>query len=108
MARIGQLYLQKGQWDGRPLVPARWVEESVVPRFQRDRDGYCYGRLWWMPPSGALRDTSAFIADGYGGQYIVVLPRWRTVGVMTGWNLERRPVSQVAFAQRVEKAVADR
>jgi CubicO group peptidase (beta-lactamase class C family) len=106
MATLGQLYLQKGQWRGRQIVPAQWVEESVVPHFQRERDAYRYGRLWWMMPPNVLQDTTEFHADGYGGQYIVVLPRWRTVAVMTGWNLDRRPVRPADFATRVEGAVA--
>lgn len=106
MAKIGQLYLQKGVWDGRQIVPTRWVEESVASRSTGRSDGYRYGRLWWMMPSGSLRDSTEFNADGYGGQYIVVFPRWHVVAVITGWNLDRRPVSPLDFARRVEKAVA--
>lgn len=106
MAKLGQLCLQKGSWNGRQIVPARWLEESVVPRFRRSTDGYGYGRLWWTLPLNTLRDTSAFDADGYGGQYIVVLPRWRAVGVLTGWNLDRRPIRPSDFAKHVEGAVA--
>lgn len=106
MAKIGQLYLQKGLWKGRRIVPARWVEESVVPHSTGRSDGYRYGRLWWMMPEGSLRDTTSFNADGYGGQYIFIFPRWHTVAVMTGWNLDRRPVTPLDFAKRVENAVA--
>ena len=105
MAKIGQLYLQRRIWKGRQLVPAAWVDSSVVTRFRRGRD-YGYGRLWWTPPVGPLRDMTAFWADGYGGQYIVVVPRWRTVAVMTGWNLDRRPVRPEQWAKRVEDVVS--
>jgi hypothetical protein len=36
----------------------------------------------------------------------MVFPRWQTVAVITGWNLDRRPVTPLNFARRVEQAVA--
>jgi len=110
VAKVGQLYLQRGEWRGRRIISEKWVRESVTPFSNRPEDRrngrYAYGRLWWNLPSGTVRDTSAFFAWGYGGQYLVVLPRWRTVAVITGWNLNNRPVLPEDFARRVESAVA--
>jgi len=110
LAKLGQLYLDRGVWQGRRVVSAKWVEESVVtqPRRALDRRDkkYGYGRLWWTPPSNVVRDTSAFFAWGYGGQYLIVLPTKQTVAVMTAWNLDQRRILPEDFASRVEKAVS--
>ena len=50
-AKIGQLVLNKGDWNGRQIVSAKWIEQSVTPRFQAI--GYFgglffYGQQWWM------------------------------------------------------------
>src|SRR5438094_228259 len=42
MAKFGHLYLQKGAWNGKQLVPEKWVAEST-----RDQTGHQYGYLWW-------------------------------------------------------------
>lgn len=111
VARIGQLYLDRGVWQDRRIVPERWVNESVVsqPRRAADRRDkkYGYGRLWWTLPADLIRDP-AFIGWGYGGQYLIVIPNERVVAVMTAWNLEKRRILPEEFASRIEKAVRDR
>lgn len=72
MARLGQLYLDDGSWEGQQLVPADWIEASVTPHaaaggpFEAAEVGYGY--LWWVQEAG-------FAATGRGGQLIVVVPR---------------------------------
>jgi hypothetical protein len=79
MAKLGQLYLQKGQWNGTQVLPAEWVTEASTLKIiqhpdlaQSKRDssdweqGYCY-QIWRCRHNG-------FRADGAFGQYIVVLP----------------------------------
>jgi CubicO group peptidase (beta-lactamase class C family) len=80
LAKVGELYLQKGQWKGRQLLPAKWVTDAVtsrndegpawaqhLPRDSSDwRQGYGY--LFWRCRHGAFR------ADGAFGQYIIVMP----------------------------------
>ena len=109
LVKIGQLYLNRGEWSGRRIVSERWVNESVVPFSNRPEDRrngrFAYGRLWWNLPAGTATDPSAFFAWGYGGQYLLVLPRWRTVAAITGWNLDKRPVLPDDFARRVEQTV---
>ena len=73
IARFGQLYLQKGQWQGKQLIPAAWVEEATTlqiangsdPRSDWDQ-GYCY-QFWRCRHHG-------YRGDGAFGQYCVVLP----------------------------------
>ena len=75
MLKFGQLYLNRGRWGGRQLLPWQWVDEStrpglVAPR-GRGRIYGGYGYLWWLRPP---RERGAYIASGYGGQYIYVSP----------------------------------
>lgn len=73
MAKLGQLYLQRGQWDGKPLVPEAFADASV----QAQNAGgppvrLSYGYLWWVVPGKTPRPT--FMASGFGGQFIWVYP----------------------------------
>ncbi|KQO26878.1 serine hydrolase [Acidovorax sp. Leaf76] len=73
MAKLGQLYLQRGQWDGKPLVPEAFADASVqVQNTGGPPVGLSYGYLWWVVPGKAPRPT--FMASGFGGQFIWVYP----------------------------------
>jgi CubicO group peptidase (beta-lactamase class C family) len=85
-AKIGQLLLNKGAWNGRQIVSAKWIEQSVTPRFQAI--GYFgglfyYGQQWWMGRTlSGDRDVRWIAAMGLGGQRIFVVPELDLV-VMT-------------------------
>ncbi len=77
IAKLGQLYLQKGMWNGKQLLPKAWVEEATtfkidqapgVAQSKKDSSdwmqGYCY--QFWRCRHNAFR------ADGAFGQYIIV------------------------------------
>ena len=70
MARLGYLYLHHGNWNNRQVVPAQWCSESVKKQIaaggQWLSDGYGY--QWWVD------DQGYYMALGYGGQYIIVVP----------------------------------
>jgi len=70
MAKFGYLYLEDGDWNGRQIVPADWVETSVADPH--------YGYQWWRLGNGG------YAALGYGGQRIVVIPDLEMVVVITG------------------------
>lgn len=67
LARFGQLYLQKGQWDGVEVISANWIDESTTSYSDTSDGGYGY--MWWIHPSGA------YYAEGYKGQYLAVIPQ---------------------------------
>ena len=80
LARFGLLFLNGGRWNGTPLIPARWVTESTTRLSETEQPGRGYGYLWWTftePGPG----VSAFFANGYGGQLVVVVPSKRLVFV---------------------------
>jgi CubicO group peptidase (beta-lactamase class C family) len=82
IAKFGQLYLQKGQWHGRQLIPASWVEAATARQTsngsnpQSDWD-QGYGYQFWRARHGAYRGDGAF------GQFCVVIPKEDTVIAIT-------------------------
>ncbi len=90
MAKIGQLMLNEGAWNGSELVSADWVEQSTLPQANMlsTPTANGYGYFWWLRDF-ELEDnttTPAFFAAGYGGQYIYVLPELDMVVVFTSGN----------------------
>jgi CubicO group peptidase (beta-lactamase class C family) len=77
-AKIGQLVLNRGQWNGRQIVSADWIAQSITPRFQAI--GYFgstmfYGYQWWMGRSLAGDKEIKWVAAfGWGGQRIFIVP----------------------------------
>ncbi|MCP4217380.1 MAG: serine hydrolase [bacterium] len=77
MVKFGQLYLQKGKWNGRQIVPAAWVEVSTRSQIQAGTLSDNYGYHWWIDDGGY------FMALGYGAQYIIMVPSKQLVVVFT-------------------------
>jgi CubicO group peptidase (beta-lactamase class C family) len=76
LARIGYLYLRGGRWDNRQIVPSAWVEASTRSQIGGTlQDGYGY--QWWV------RDDAVYMALGYAGQYLIVVPALDLVVVFT-------------------------
>lgn len=70
-ARFGLLYLRDGIWEGRRLLPEGWVDYARTPTPQ-NADGLDdpYGAHWWLGIAG----PGSFSANGYDGQYTVIVP----------------------------------
>lgn len=83
MARFGLLYLNGGEWQGRQVIPAEWVEESTTLQFERDSGSADYGYQWWVRTFGD-NDYPAFFAQGHAGQYIFVVPDLELIIAFTG------------------------
>jgi len=127
MAKFAQLFLQKGKWNGKQILPASWVEEAStkkilqspdVPQSKRDSSdwlqGYCY-QMWRCR-------HNAFRGDGAFGQFMLVMPEQDAVLAITAessdlqgeldlvWQYllpafkgEKLPVDDAAFARLDEK-----
>lgn len=80
LARIGQLYLADGIWNGQRLLPVGWVNESFTTQSEGWLDYATYGYLWWLSSCDGI--DYAF-ASGYGGQYVYVIPKLKCVMVLT-------------------------
>jgi CubicO group peptidase (beta-lactamase class C family) len=71
LAAIGLLHLQNGQWDGEQVVPADWVAASTTRQADVATSAEDYGYQWWVTD---VDDDAAYLARGYGGQLIAVVP----------------------------------
>ena len=96
LARFALLYLHKGRWKDRQIVPAWWVEESTQA-YSTSGFGPGYGYLWWVgsinsgfAPSVEL-PQGTFSAQGVGGQYAFVIPRHDLVVIRRGVHVDRGP-----------------
>jgi CubicO group peptidase (beta-lactamase class C family) len=86
LARFGQLYLHDGLVDGRQIISSRWIRQTLIPRNESNStwgalQSVNYGYLWWNNYDS--RD-SLFMAVGFAGQFIIVLPARNMVIVTTG------------------------
>ena len=88
MAKFGQLFLQKGMWNGKQILPSSWVEEASTMKIMQEPDapqvkkdssdwlqGYCY--QMWRSRHNSYRGDGAF------GQYILVWPDQDAVVAVT-------------------------
>lgn len=79
MARFGVLYLQRGEWGGKQVVPRAWAERVFAPTVEMPFPGYRYADLWWSIPG-----RRAYFAAGFNRQVIMVLPKLGVVAAVTG------------------------
>ena len=92
MAKIGQLYLNGGRWNGKQIVSEDWVEASTKQQVGAGQlpkwfsaDGYGY--QWWLGSFQVRGQTvESYSARGQGGQFVIVFPALQMVAVFTGWN----------------------
>lgn len=83
LARIGQLVLQRGQWQGRQLLPAAWVDAAIEPHIDTG-DGRQYGYHWWLGKLDALGGRHQWAgAIGNGGQRLYIVPSLDLVVALT-------------------------
>jgi Beta-lactamase class C and other penicillin binding proteins len=84
MAKFGYLYLKQGIWNGKSIVPADWIVQSVKPQVKTGNwGGFAdYGYWWWL-------QEESYSAEGWGGQRIVVTPDQDLVVVFTGADFDQ-------------------
>lgn len=86
-ARLGQLYLDSGRWNGRQIVPIDYWEASLTPAAILDKEepNKRYGYYWWL---AELDGKPIYYARGFHGQYVVIIPHERLVLVRMGMKRE--------------------
>jgi CubicO group peptidase (beta-lactamase class C family) len=109
LAKLMLLFLQNGIWQGKQIVSADWVKESLVPRIAvNGRAGVKYGYLWWLYPYGKDDPRLTFGGSGFGGQLPIVIPEYDIVVVFTAWNILGGPgLRQQEAVSRILGAVRD-
>lgn len=83
MQRFGILYLRRGNWQGRQLLPSSWVDQSFTPWIKSDasQPSPNYGWYWWTQTFAP--HWTAHLALGWKGQRIAVIPEQNVVVTMT-------------------------
>ncbi|MBN1359049.1 MAG: serine hydrolase [Sedimentisphaerales bacterium] len=115
MARLGLLFLNEGNWDGRQLVDAAWVRAATRPQVSttlpvwRDSgaDGCgVYGFNWWTNgtrPDGSRKwpgvPAGAFSASGYNNNDMFVIPEWNMVIVRLGLDENQVRLTDAIYSQ---------
>jgi CubicO group peptidase (beta-lactamase class C family) len=102
LLKIGQLYLDGGQWQGQRIVSNEWVRESTRPHARID-EATEYGYLWWLKSfKSGEKSYPAFFMSGNGGNKIVVIPGLDLLAVITSTNYSTR-----GMHEQTEKLLAD-
>ncbi len=86
MAKLGQLILNKGSWNGKQIVSPEWIRESTE-NIVKVSENYGYGYFWWRHTFNT--DGNSFktiLAWGYGGQFIFIFPDQHMVVCFTSGN----------------------
>ncbi len=97
-AKFGLLYLRDGMWDGKRVLPEGWVDFARTAG--KSENGDIYGAGWWVAPAeGAGRpypmridtgpERDAFSAQGFEGQYTLVVPSKDLIVVRLGFTPEK-------------------
>lgn len=83
MAKIGQLCLNNGKWNGHQIISERWIREMTEPRMVESSmfRGMSYGYLWWI----VHPDRNIYAAIGNSGNVIYVDPGRNTVAAVTSY-----------------------
>jgi CubicO group peptidase (beta-lactamase class C family) len=97
VAKLGQLYLQGGVWDGRRLLPAKWVAEATRTQVANPDEPnpdwqQGYGFQFWMARHG-------YRGDGAYGQFCLVLPEQDAVVAITAGTTEMQAVLDGVWAE---------
>jgi len=112
MAKFGLLFLNGGSWNGTQVISPEWVELSTGEHVRLDagmagrgEDGYAYH--WWCWDDICGVEFQAYMAQGWGEQWIVVWPQANMVIVTTGGNYYSGPpvLIQVMLADYILPAV---
>ena len=90
LARLGQLWLNEGRWDGKQLVNAEFVRQSITPSVTNPD----YGYLWWLNTTKQRipeAPSNLYYASGAFGQTAYVLPEHNIVVATMGFTPDRPP-----------------
>lgn len=107
IARFGQLYLQKGNWKGKQLVPAQWIAEATTrqtangssPNSDWDQG---YGYQFWRSRHNTYRGDGAF------GQYCMVMPEYDAVVAITSGVRDMQGVMSLVWNKLLPAMKPDR
>jgi CubicO group peptidase (beta-lactamase class C family) len=111
MLKFGRLYLNEGGWDGRQLIQTETVRYSTRPFLPAAKPQKAfYGWHWWtssfredtgLYKTAKSTETAYYYALGFGGQYIVVIPSYDMVVVVTADKFKKKRTPVDIFRQYI-------
>lgn len=99
-ARFGLLYLRGGVWEGKRLLPEGWVDYARTPTPVPATEEFGYGAHWWL----GLAGPGSFSANGYEGQYTVLVPELDLILVRNGKSPLEQKDEVIRWMQRAADA----
>ena len=107
LAKIGQLFIDDGVWQGKRLLPAGWAKEAAGRIVDHTNPSAPqspgYGYQWWRYDR---RNTEVWAGNGFGGQFLLVLPQYKLIAVTNNWNVFGVP-PQMGILNPLIEAVLD-
>ena len=106
LARFGHVYLRKGRWNGKQIIPAEWIKESLYPHVNNYSPGYGYH--WWLNDFGGLftEQRQGFSGNGFGGQYMFMVPELDLMVVFLS-GLKVGETLDLVFERKILNAVSE-
>lgn len=84
LAKIGRLYLQRGRWEGRQVLPESFVTAATTRHVPGVAPGWDYGYQWWITER---HGREVWAGRGFGGNFLIMVPSLDLVAVANAWNV---------------------
>lgn len=100
LAKIGQLFLNKGIWGNKRILSQDWIEAVMNPQMDLKKkfgalNDSKYGYLWW---SGQYKSHKVYFALGYAGQFLAIIPSLKIIVCVTqNWALSKTSTQREDF-----------
>ncbi len=91
LIRFAKLYLDKGKWNGKQIIPEEWItnlSERHVTKDKKSAKWWAYNKGWWLETylDGNVTEQRDFYAAGYNGQCLYINPKTNTIILRRGYN----------------------
>lgn len=107
LARFGQLYLQRGMWNGERLLSTEWIDFVTTPAPSTANRGNFYGAQFWLVDDSRTDvPKDAFATAGNRGQYVVIVPSHDVVIVRRGLDYGKQGFNRWDLTREVLKAIS--
>ena len=107
LAKIGWLMMNEGVWNNQQIVSKHWISQSIAPSVQVN-EHLGYGFQWWVPRFENGK-TIIFAGNGYGGQFLMMVPEKSLLVLFNGWNIhdQTEKASWLVLQNRILPSLTD-
>jgi hypothetical protein len=109
LTKFGQLYLEKGWFNDKQIIPVQWIDRITTDFTETGRDDlrWGHGYLWWIPAPEVGLPKGSYWAWGLGNQAVFVIPAWDTVITHQSDTTEflERFIPMITSGQEAETAI---